>query len=144
MDWGNTFPNKQREKIMNTKNMRNSKITYENSVVSEQEMFDALTIYYKNDCHIRHHGVQLGKTDGYLISHGYSNLIIYKIDKDYDLSRLEYDYLDYLDSGRGTQWTGVLDFAIGSINTVAKRKWCTRWTRLMPSHIKNAKRLQMM
>ena len=44
--------------------------------VSEQEIFDALTLYHKNDWkngQYRGDGIQIGGSDWYLLRHHYSN-----------------------------------------------------------------------
>ncbi len=104
--------------------------------VSKQEMFDALTLYYKNDWRktgqFRSEGIQVGNSKWYLIAQQNSNLIIYKNEDNYDLSKFGFDF--QTSKGRGTQWTVHWNFSIGNINTAAKRNEFSEWEILMNSY----------
>lgn len=117
-----------------------NKEEYSDMKVSEQEMFDALTSYYKNDWKTgkwRTKGIQVGNSKWYLIpdvNGNRSNLIVYKHDDDYDITDLCLDFRRSM--GRGTHWSINWNFPIKSINRVAKRKEFSDegWIRLMNNY----------
>ena len=92
--------------------------------VSKQEIFDALTLYHKNDWkngQWRGKGIQIGGSDWYLFRHDYSNLILYKTDKDYDISK-NFNR-DFPILGRYKDKVNVcFNFKLDEVNTVKKRK----------------------
>ena len=95
---------------------------------TEQELFDALTAYYKNDWRktgqSRRDGIQVENSKWHLIyawmGHRSHNVFVYKHDENYDLSKLAWDI--HTRRGRNTEFTVHWGFHIGDINTVAKRK----------------------
>ena len=100
--------------------------------VSEQEIFDALTLYHKNDWkngQYRGEGIQIGGSDWYLFRHHYSNLILYKTDKDYDISNFKRDFPVL---GRYKDKVNVcFNFTLNEVNTVKKRKGFSNSLNLM-------------
>jgi len=92
--------------------------------VTKQEIFDALTLYHKNDWktgQVRVRGIQIGMSDWYLFRHGSSNLILYKTDKDYDISKNF--KRDFPCLARYKDKVNVcFNFKLDEVNTVKKRK----------------------
>ena len=107
--------------------------------ITQQELFDALTAYYKNDFwktgDSRFSGIQVGNSKWYLISdYQKYNLFIYKHDDNYDLLDFGFDF--QTSKSRGTQYSVQWNFTIGRINTVAKRKTFAdeSWVRLLNNY----------
>lgn len=106
---------------------------------TEQELFDALTAFHKNDWRktglSRSGGIQVGNSKWYLISdYQKYNLFVYKHDDNYNLLDFGFDF--QTSKGRGTQWSVHWNFTIGRINTVAKRKTFSdeSWVRLLNNY----------
>jgi hypothetical protein len=98
----------------------------EDMKVSTKEIFDAITIYYKNDFikksrgYARFKGVQIGNSDWYLMRKDSSNLILYKTDKDYDISNFQRDFPYY--ARYKDKVNCCFNFKLDSVNTVKKRE----------------------
>jgi hypothetical protein len=101
-------------------------------MITENELYDAMTTYVKNDWRkvwektkkmppTRSDGIQVGKSGWYLISESNWNLIIYKLDKDYDLSNFQWDWIS-AQRGRGENWNSHYNFKISEVKTVKDRK----------------------
>ena len=93
--------------------------------ITQQELFDALTAYYKNDWRKtgrpRFRGIQVGNSKWYLICDRKNrHMFVYKHDDNYDLS--DFGFHIQIGEGRETQWWVGWRFLIGDINTVVKRK----------------------
>ena len=102
-------------------------------MITENELYDAMTTYVKNDWGMpptRFDGIQVGKGGWYIISESNWNLIIYKLDKDYDLSNFQWDW--ELQRGRGENWNTHYNFKISEVKTVKDRKkFCAMVSKMM-------------
>ena len=98
----------------------------EDMKVSTKEIFDAITIYYKNDFikksrgYARFEGVQIGNSDWYLMRKSGSNLILYKTDKDYNISNFQRDFPCL--AAYGDKVNCCFNFGLDEVNTVKKRE----------------------
>ena len=113
--------------------------------ITEQELFDALTAFHKNDRRktgiSRSDGIRDGNSKWYLIhtrlgfrNNRDLNLFVYKHDDNYDFSKLRRDAANL--RGEFTEWSVHWNFTIGEINSVAKRKKFSdeTWVRLLNNH----------
>ena len=104
-------------------------------MITENELYDAMTAFVKNDWRTtrkcRSDGIQVGNSGWYIISESNYNLIIYKLDKDYDISNFQWDWIES-QRGRGQNWNPHYNFKIGEVKTVKDRKkFCAMVSKMM-------------
>ena len=103
-------------------------------LITENELYDAMTAFVKNDWRTtrktRWDGIQVGNSGWFLITTQRENKIIYLHDKDYDLSNFRFDVQNGKDSGE--KWSLHYTFSIGDKKTIKGRKEFSKdWSYLM-------------
>jgi len=103
-------------------------------LITENELYDAMTAFVKNDWRTtgktRSHGIQVGNSGWYLIAKRNENFIIYLHDRYYDLSQFGFDMQTR--EGWMEKWEIRLSFLIGDKKTIKGRKGFSKnWSKLM-------------